>query len=92
VVSWPSLALPAVQPELGLTADQTAQAAALINIGAAVVPFFVGERQHRRAYKERNKKLRKIRITLSITLNMDKVYLGSCARQYSCEGAIGQPR
>ncbi len=51
VISWPSLALPAVQPALGLTADQTAQAAALINIGAAVVPFFVGELQHQRETK-----------------------------------------
>jgi hypothetical protein len=42
VVSWPSLALPALQPALGLSTDQAAQVAALINIGAAVVPFFVG--------------------------------------------------
>ncbi len=43
VVSWPSQALPALQPALGLSNDQAAQVAALINIGAAVVPFFVGE-------------------------------------------------
>jgi hypothetical protein len=44
-VSWPSQALPAIQTDLSLSDEEVSQAAAIMNIGAAIVPFLVGKQR-----------------------------------------------